>query len=262
MRRPQTHSRMCLFALLAWCASAVAAPVQVELAGVVANAGTQTLKDHARLSDAALAAQPLQLAYILGAAWLRPSLLESQERLKAGVLFDLDSLQQQATQQGKQDLATLAGAMADWIKPMPVTGRQQALLDLRAVEVNPPENHLLADGDRLYYPLRPDAIRIVGAVQQPCTLPLVPLQDARDYLASCAATGEADQDVIYVIEPDGRLFEQGIALWNRSTPLTLAPGALIYVPLRARAIKSVDPLLNHDLASFLATQLLPGPQAK
>ena len=260
MRRPHTHRGMCLFALLAWSASAIAAPVQVHLAGVVANTGTQTLKDHARLSDAALAAQPLPQAYILGAAWLRPGLLESQERLKAGVLFDLDSLRQQARQQGKQQLSTLAGTMADWIKPMPVTGRQQALLDPRAVEVNPTENRLLADGDRLYYPLRPNTIRVVGAVQQPCTLPLVPLQDARDYLAFCTATRAADQDDIYVIEPDGRVFVQGIALWNRSTPLTLAPGALIYVPLSARAIKSVDPLLNHDLAAFLATQLLPGPR--
>ncbi|MBB6186552.1 capsule biosynthesis GfcC family protein [Rhodanobacter sp. MP7CTX1] len=262
MRRLHTHRRMCLFALLAWCASAVAAPVQVELTGVVANAATQTLKDHGRLSDAALAAQPLAQAYILGAAWLRPGLLESQERLKAGVLFDLDSLRQQAGQQGKPDLASLAGAMTDWIKPMPVTGRQPALLDPRAVEVNPPENRLLADGDRLYYPLRPDAIRVVGAVQQPCTLPLVPLQDALRYLAACAATGEADQDIIFVIEPDGHVFEQGIALWNRSTPVTLAPGALIYVPLRARAISQVDPSFNHDLATFLATQLLPGPRAK
>ena len=115
-------------------------------------------------------------------------------------------------------------------------------------------------GNRLYYPLRQDSIRVVGAVQQPCTLPQVPLQDARDYLAFCTATRAADQDDIYVIEPDGRVFVQGIALWNRSTPLTLAPGALIYVPLSARAIKSVDPLLNHDLAAFLATQLLPGPR--
>jgi len=234
--------------------------VQVHLAGVVANAGTRTLKDHARLSDAALVAQPLPQAYMLGAAWLRPGLLEAQERLKAGVLFDLASLQQQASRQGKQDLAALAGAMVDWIKSMPVTGRQQALLDPRAVEVNPSENLLLADGDRLYYPLRPDTIRVVGAVQQPCTLPLVPLQDALRYLAHCTATGEADRDSIYVIEPDGQVFEQGVALWNRSAPMALAPGALIYVPLRARAIKQIDPSFNHDLATFLATQLLPGPR--
>jgi hypothetical protein len=254
--------RVSLLILLGCSTSVPAAQVQVLLTGAVAKAGSSTLSGGARLSNGTLAAQPLPQAYLLGAAWLRPDLLEPQQRLKAGVLFDLGSLQQQAQRLGKQDLATLAGNLLDWIKPMPVTGRQPALLDPRAVEVNPPENHLLADGDRLYYPLRPGTVRVVGAVQHACALPLTPLQDARDYLASCAVSGEADQDTIYVIEPDGRVSVQGIALWNRSAPQVLAPGALIYVPLRAHAIKSIDPSLNGDLAAFLATQLLPGPGAE
>lgn len=254
MRFALAFQRACLLALLACPASAMA--VQVQLAGAVAKPGAMTLKDHARVSDAALAAQPLPQAYMLGAAWLRPGLLESQQRLKAGVLFDLTNLQQHAQQRGKQDLATLAGTMAGWIKSMPVTGRQPALLDPRAVEVNPPQNLPLMDGDRLYYPTRPDFIRVVGAVRQTCTLPLVPLQDARRYLSACVSTRQADIDWIYVIEPDGRVFRQGIALWNRKEPLPLAPGALIYVPLREHVASAIDPTLNQDLADFLATQVL------
>lgn len=249
-----------LYVLLMLTWSAAASAVQVQVDGAVTHAGLQTLKDPARLSDAALAAQPLPQAYMLGAAWLRPSLVESQQRLKAGVLFDLGSLRQRAHGERKLELARIVGAMADWITSLPVTGRQSAaLLDPRAVEASPPENHPLAAGDRLYYPLRPETIRVVGAVQQPCTLPLVPLQDARIYLAACASSSEADPDSIQVIEPDGRVFVQGIALWNRSAPLVLAPGAVIYVPLRERVARSVDATLNGDIATFLATQLLPGP---
>lgn len=252
---------ICVLLMLAW--PAVAGAVQVQASGAVAHAGHHELGDPARLSDAALAAQPLPQAYLLGAAWLRPSLLAAQQRLKAGVLFDLASLQRQAHADGKQELATVAGAMAEWIAALPITGRQSpALLDPRAVEVNAPENHPLAAGDQLYYPLRPATIRVVGAVQQACTLPLVPLQDARLYLAACAGSGAADLDNIYVIEPDGRVFMQGIALWNRSEPRALAPGAVIYVPLRERAARAVDPTLNSDIAAFLATQLLPGPGAE
>lgn len=254
--------RAALLLLLAVSATGFAAPVQVQVAGAVTATGTVTLKDRTRLSDAALAARPLPTAYMLGAAWLRPSLLESQQRLKAGILFDLTSLQQRAISKDKPELATLAGNLLDWIKPMPVTGRQPALLDPRAVEVDAPENHPLADGDRLYYPLRPDTIRVVGAVRQACSLPLVPLQDARLYLASCPMVDQADRDMIYVIEPDGRVFVEDVALWNRTAPKMLAPGALIYVPLSTHAIKPVDPLLNDDLAAFLATQLLPGPEAE
>ncbi len=251
----------CAIALLLNPIAVAAATVQVEASGAVAAAGVQTLKDGARLSDAALAAKPLPQAYMEGAAWLRSGLLKPQERLKAGILFDLVSLRQRAQHRSQQGIAAFAERLMDMIKPMPVTGRQVALLDPRAVEVNAPENHPVADGDKLYYPARPSTIRVVGAVQHTCELPLVPLQSAAHYLANCVVAAEADRDIIYVIEPDGRVFVQGIALWNRSTPLVLAPGALVYVPLRARAIKPVDPTLNSDIAAFLATQLLPGPGA-
>jgi hypothetical protein len=249
---------LCVLLMLAW--SAAAGAVQIQTSGAVAQAGNHELRDPARLSDAALAAKPLPQAYMLGAAWLRPDLLATQQRLKAGVLFDLASLQRRARADGKQELVTVAGTMAQWITTLPVTGRQSpALLDPRVVEVNPPENHPLAGGDKLYYPLRPATIRVLGAVQQACTLPLVPLQDARLYLASCIVSNAADLDSIYVIEPDGHVYVQGIALWNRGVPRVLAPGAVIYVPLRERAVRAVDATLNSDIATFLATQLLPGP---
>lgn len=249
---------MTLALMLAWPFAAGAVQVRVE--GAVARAGILDLNAGARLSDAALAARPLPRAYMLGAAWLRPGLDVEQQRLKAGVLFDLASLQRQARADGRHALAATAGALREWLRVLPVTGRQTpALLDPRVVEVNAPQNHLLAAGDRLYYPLRPATIRVVGAVRQPCTLPLVPLQDARLYLASCTVSAAADPDEIYVIEPDGRTFVQTIALWNRGAPRALAPGALIYVPLSARAAGRIDATLNGDIAAFLATQVLPGP---
>lgn len=251
---------LCVLLMLAWSTAAAAAQVQVS--GAVAHAGRMELKDSARLSDAALAAQPLPQAYMEGAAWLRPGLLVAQQRLKAGVLFDLTSLQRQARADGDQQVAASSGALLQWIRSLPVTGRQSpALLDPRVVEVNAPENHRLAAGDALYYPLRPDVIHVVGAVQQSCSLPLVPLQDARLYLAGCAPSEAADRDNIYVIEPDGRVFVQGVALWNRGKPQALAPGAVIYVPLRERAAHKVDATMNSDIAAFLATQVLPGPGA-
>lgn len=242
-------------------APALAEPVriQVQVDGAVTQPSMLTLQGHARLSDAAIAARPLPDAYMLGAALLRPSLQTAQQRLKAGVLFDLDSLQHRAGNQGTE-LAALAQQLHQWISAMPVTGREPALLDPRVVEVIDSENRPLADGDRLYYPLRPDTVRVVGALQHACTLALVPLQDARKYLTACPRANAADSNIIYVIEPDGRVFVQGAALWNLSLPRTLAPGSIVYVPLRAAAIKPVDASLNSDIASFLATQTLPGAE--
>jgi hypothetical protein len=259
MRRSRLASILVLLTLASWNGGAAATPIRVQSDGAVSHPGTLTLKQRARLSDAALAAQPRPDAYLLGAAWLRVNLQRPQLRLKAGVLFDLGQLQQRALQGDHTGLATLAVRLRRWLAAMPVTGRQPALLDPRAVEINAAANHRLVDGDRLVYPQRPGDIRVVGAVQHACRLPLVPLQDARRYLAGCPGDRMADPDTIYVIEPDGRVFVQGIALWNRSAPLVLAPGAVIYVPLRSSAIKPIDPSLNHDLATFLSTQLLPAP---
>jgi hypothetical protein len=237
---------------------ATAAQVRVE--GAVDHPGTLALKDGARLSDAALAAGVQPRAYLLGAAWLRPSLLAAQQRLKAGVLFDLDSLHLRALQRGDSALADTVGELRNELAALPVTGRAPALLAPRAVEADAAANRPLLPGDRLFYPLRPGTVRVVGAVQSPCTLPLRPLQDARRYLADCPHAADADRDWIYVVQPDGHVSRQGVALWNRSAPLSLAPGAVVYVPLAARATKAVDDTLNRDVADFLATQLLPGPE--
>ena len=245
--------------LLACACLPALAQVQVRVDGAVNHPGVLNLKDSARLSDAALAAQVQPGAYMLGAAWLRPSLQAKQRRLKAGVLFDLDSLHLRSLQQGDDALADEVGRLRNWVAGLPVTGRTPALLDPRPVEADAAANLPLQSGDRLFYPSRPTTIRIVGAVQQPCTLPLQPVQDARVYLAACPYSRRADRDWIYVIEPDGHVFHQGVALWNRSRPLSLAPGAVIYVPLSARAVQHVDATFNHDLAAFLATQTLPGP---
>lgn len=252
---------LCLLLLLAW--STTAGAVQIQAGGEVAHSGPLTLPTGARLSEAALAAQPLPEAYLLGAAWLRPDLRVAQVRLQAGVLFDLGALQRRAHAEGRTDLAAAAATMRHWLATLPITGRQvPALLDPRVVEVNAAQNHLLADGDQLFYPSRPSTVRVVGAVRQACILPHVPLQDARRYLAACPAGPAADRDDIYVIEPDGQVFVQGIAPWNRSTPLALAPGAIIYVPLQQRMAAKVDAGLNHDIAALLATQVLPGPGAE
>lgn len=252
---------LCLGLGLAGNALAAMAQMQVRVEGAVDHPGVLTLKDGARLSDAALAAGVQPQAYLLGAAWLRPSRLIAQQRLKVGILFDLDSLHLRAMQHGDVALADTVGQLRNEVAALPVTGREPALLAPRAVEVDATANRPLLPGDRLFYPLRPGTIRITGAVQSPCTLPLRPMLDAYRYLAECPRARRADRDWVYVIQPDGRVFRQGVAPWNRSAPLALAPGATIYVPLPERAAQAVDTTLNHDLADFLATQLLPGPGA-
>jgi capsule biosynthesis protein GfcC len=243
-------------------AGAHAGTIDVTARGAVARAGAATYADDARLSTVARAIGVSPTAYTLGAAWLQPALHVEQLRLKAGLMYELGAIRRQAI--GNDDDATARGAASfqAWFDTLPVTGRRlQSVLDPARLDVSPSDDRPVHVGDTLVYPARPSTVRIVGAVAQPCRLPQVAMQDARRYLASCPASKAADPDAIYVVQPDGAVFEQNIALWNRAEPRPLAPGAWIYVPFNRHVIAgAADETFNHDIATFLATQLLDGDQ--
>ncbi|WP_172838062.1 capsule biosynthesis GfcC family protein [Stenotrophomonas sp. LM091] len=233
--------------------------ITVEVTGSVRNPGSLTLVSGARLSDAALIGAPDEDSYVLGAALLRRSELVAQTRLKTGLLFDLDMLESRKS----RDPAAAAAAtyIANYFSAMPVTGRAPQVLAPRTLEMDLRSNRPLIDGDKLYYPTRPNTITVLGAVEKPCTIPHRPLAQPLNYARHCAALAAASQDTLFVIQPDGHVERLGIALWNRSPSSTLAPGALIYVPLSQKALRAVNPDFNEDAARFLATQVLDAPGA-
>lgn len=240
-------------------AQAQASTMQVQAAGEVSQAGVLRLDGAPRLSDLVKAAKVRNDAYVLGAAWLRPSARPQQVRLKAGLLYELGSIGASARSDGRSVLADMAMRMRSWIAALPVTGRKpMSTLEPHALQVDRADNRSLREGDILYYPPRPTAVHVVGALVQDCELPHVGLRDARDYLSDCRLSPLADPDLLYVIEPDGKVFEQGIALWNRSPPMPVAPGAVLYVPLSQKLARiAATDTFNRDLAAFLATQPLP-----
>jgi hypothetical protein len=183
-----------------------------------------------------------------------------QKRLKTGLTYELGLIDKKAMADGKESLATLARRMRDLVSEMPVTGRKIVrTLEPHALQTSAPDNVPVTEGDRLIYPSRPQTITVMGAVEQVCDLPHEGLKDARDYLGQCVASPFADQDVVFVIEPDGEVFQQGVALWNRSPVMPVAPGAVLYVPLGWRATaRAADERFNRDMADFIATQPLGG----
>jgi capsule biosynthesis protein GfcC len=248
---------LCLWAL-PLCAQQ--ASITVAATGLVGRPGPAVYPPDARLSNVALAAQPDPDAYLLGAAWLQPALMRDQLRLKAGVVFELGVIRRKSIGGKNIDLAEGAASFQAWLSTLPITGRRTGVeLDPHRLDVTPEDNWPVHEGDRLFYPRRPADVRVVGAVRHACRLPLVALQDARRYLAGCPASGAADPDMIYVVQPDGKVFAQNIAAWNRDAPRPLAPGAWIYVPFDRKAISgAVDNDFNQGVADFLATQLLDG----
>lgn len=253
----------CLMLVSALALPAFAGNVQVHVSGQVSHPGTQTLPAGSRLSDAVFKAGILPDAYPPGAAWLHMPLRKTQLRWKAGLLYEVGLLRGQARLDDQPTLATLAARLERHWRSLPVTGRQRLqLLDPRPLQVSS-QNHLLADGDRIVYPARPTTVRVLGAVVRPCALAFVPMQAARHYRSRCPLAAAADPDWLYIIQPDGRVMRRGIALWNRHGVQTLAPGAIVYVPLNPRVLPdSVRDTLNKDAARFLSTQVLPVASAE
>ncbi|MGY1882532.1 MULTISPECIES: capsule biosynthesis GfcC family protein [Pseudomonas] len=241
--------------VLLWsCAGTSHAAMTVS--GQVRNPGPVALQAEARLLDVITAAQPDAQGYWLGAAWLRQPLLQRQAQFKAGVLFDLQTLQHAALAAGLEGRAHAAAELYRQVQALPVTGRQVAMLDPVAVEVGFAPNLPVSDGDRLMYPSRPDSVRVLGAVAAGCTVPFVPLRQARDYLVACPSSKEADTDYLWLVQPDGQVTRLGIAPWNREDGVPPAPGSTLLVPIRSDDLDPPTPQLNQQLAEFLATQPL------
>ncbi len=230
--------------------------VTVTVTGTVAQPGTHVLDGTPRLADAVKAAQVDPDAYALGASWSQRLLILPQRRMQAGLLYELEVIRQRAAAAGDDTMAATSRSLKDWLQSMPPTGRRLVhALDPAQLVVSDPDNFPLDDGDQLNYPKRPVDVRVVGAVTHACMLPHVGLKAAREYLAECRPSSAADPELLYVIQPDGQVSELGIALWNLSPPMTLAPGSIIYVPLDRRVVGPVtDEVFNHELADYLATQ--------
>ncbi|MFZ6049010.1 capsule biosynthesis GfcC family protein [Pseudomonas sp. CR3202] len=237
-------------------ACAVSAAPTVTVEGDAAAPGQYPVTANTRLNDVLLPAQVRPTAYMLGAAWLHRPLREEQTRLKLGVLFDLATLERNALLDNRPALAELAKRLTEKVQAMPVTGRSVAELDPVTVELNREHNPKLSPGDRLIYPARPAYVRVEGAVLAECELPFVPMQAARDYMDACPRHAEADLDELFVVQPDGRVQRQGIALWNRQEAPPPAPGARIFVPVRSAGLGDPTPDLNAEFATLIGTQPL------
>lgn len=247
---PLRLSRAALLATALAASSAHATQIHIE--GAADAAGAHELPANARLADALLQARPRSDAYLLGTSFERPQAMQDQVRLRAGLQYGAGQL----ADSGDATLATLAHTLQAWLETHTATGRTPIIGAARLIQAQPVHNPVLAEGDTLRFPLRPRTITVMGAVGQACVLPHVPQRDARDYLRDCRPGPMADRNDIYVIQPDGRVQQLGIALWNRADPQAIAAGGTLFVPLRAPLLKRIDPLFNSDFAAFIATQPL------
>lgn len=224
----------------------------VSASGLVANAQPLPWAEGMRLSQLTSAANVDPQAWYQGSQLYRESAKPAQLKLKAGLLFDLQTaLARTAAVQNENTLALLE-RLRTQVDSYTVTGRvpaQMNPLKQRFLSDNP----LLEAGDQLLYVARSEQVWVTGAVAGDCALPFVPGNAPTAYLDQCARHAAADVDYVYLIQPDGQVQRIGAASWNEERAW-VANGAIIYVPLRGASTSAVVAEFNRDMAAFLATQ--------
>lgn len=230
-------------------ATSLAQPSMFTVRGEVAERGQFTLPEGSRVLDGIRQSRPLPTAYWLGAFFTRQAHVPDQESLKSAVL---SKLRDRAKMEKSEDRTCLI----NWIlavQAMPVTGRMMAEMDPAILDTEPKTNILLRTGDRLSVPTRPENILIQGLVEKEARLPYRYGLTAADYLRQVARCDEADPSFVWLIYPDGKTQQIGVAYWNEE-PVRLAPGTRIYVPPSPPFWEQIDPDPNFAMARFLATQ--------
>lgn len=251
--------RFAVAVCLGWPVATLAAPViTVTVTGAALQPGVHNLPTNSRLRDAAIAAQVSDRAWFLGAALLRDSAISPQQRLKAGILFDLSTNRVHWLAENQPEAVALADRMTAMVQAMPVTGRVPAQLDpLQQLAIV--RNDLLEDGDTIHYPLRASQVRVTGAVERDCVLAFDPAWQATDYVQACPRHALADSSYADVIQPDGVSQRRGVAVWNREAA-PVAVGAVLYVPIATRHLAAHAKELNEDYVALLGTQVCSAGQ--
>lgn len=135
----------------------------------------------------------------------------------------LDLRQAQAATKG--DVQKAYVALAAWLSNVKVAARVPVTsTDPYWLRANPTKDPVLNVGDRISVAAATRDIRVIRASGLLCQAQFVPMSSVQDYLSLCDSA-DADLNSVWLLQPDGAVSEQGIALWNKSPQQTVAPGA-------------------------------------
>jgi hypothetical protein len=197
-----------------------------------------------RLSDWLLR-QPANIhAYPLGLSWQ----VLAEEDVQAGTKAALQA-QLHATSGVNR---TAKAGLAKLIGSLPVTGRiELPNSDARWLQAHPNQDPILEAGQRVVLPNRADTVTVIASDGRRCSPTHQPGLEARSYLQACDLMRPYQIDRAWVIQPNGKISNFGIASWNAQAQDELAPGALIWAPERSGDWRQE---FSQLFAEFLATQ--------
>ncbi len=141
----------------------------------------------------------------------------------------LDLRQAQAATQGRMQQSYKN--LAQWLALTSARPRLPVVsTDPYWLQANPTKDPILQVGDELSVREAVRDINVIRTSGQRCRAAFSAGRSLQGYLDDCDSAGTGLNSA-WVLQPDGVVSEQGIALWNKSARLALAPGAwLVMLP--------------------------------
>jgi len=180
-------------------------------------------------------------AYPEGAIFLRRSVAQEEQGVMRREADDLErqvvSLVGTVTNKTRPSQAEI-GYVTEMIAKMRQGGDQNGRIAIQIVPqqiaAHPELDIAMEPGDQLFIPRRPSSVVVAGEVMAPGGLQFRANRSVDDYLRLAGGTtGIADEDHIFVVQPDGAAVQAHRDSWLSESP-KLAPGSVIIVPRELR----------------------------
>lgn len=182
-------------------------------------------------------------AYPLGMMWIT-----SEELARQG--FELEAMRKELSNLLAHNKISdkEAVALSDLLNNLIPTGRVlTSAAEPRWLEAQPKKNPLLAPGDIVSLPSRPNALRVLTATGTACDLLHKEGLYATDYAHACFQNAGAWG---WLVQPDGRVQKVGLARWNVQLQNQPAPGSWIWLPVA----NGLSDEFNNRMANWLSYQ--------
>lgn len=145
--------------------------------------------------------------------------------------------------------------IAQALRTLPALGRISVTADPVVLATKPELDMLMEAGDTIYIPKRPASVTVTGEVLSTGAFAYKPGLTVSDYISLAGGeNGAADDDLVFVVLPDGTSRPAGDSWWSFGGGHEIPPGSMVVVPRDPTPFNWMEFALNmSDIVSKLAT---------
>lgn len=164
--------------------------------------------------------------------WLGAQLFDDskQHTIDTKKQYVLEQLSQLKTQ--KPELIETITKLESQLLSAEFKTRQLISLDYDFIRISEKASPLLKGSFSFYLEDRPENISITGLTKKALQIPFIEHGQVSDYFAleeiEQNLLSEANNSLVYIIQPDGHIVEAPYAYWNKQS-IFLAPGSTIFI---------------------------------